>query len=174
MTKLKYAACLAVLLLAAPLCALNISYINHDVKNKTAAVGFCMVFEIQNISLQETPFGAVLVMPKDLGGYNNINIISKELDEQIKKLWNVKFEAIACKAPPHYLVTQKKKIENKNTILANVTIDNRLEITVFISKHKKAGKDIYRLKLPQDFKFREEQYKEDFRRYIIEEAKDLL
>ena len=47
-------------------------------------ITFCKLFKIENIALVKKSFGSVLEMPREIGGYKNLAITSKELDLKIK------------------------------------------------------------------------------------------
>ena len=162
------------LLLSANLCALNISEVKHDFTDDTRVMSFCGVFKVENISLQTTPFGKVAVMPKELGGYKNIILTSKTLASNIELCFESKCEAAACKELPKYEIIESIKLKKSGSILVRVSFDGEMTVVFFVSKHKRAGRDIYRVSSPQDFKFTDRKYRTRLRDYLIAEVKHLL
>jgi hypothetical protein len=164
----------AVLLLSANLYALSINAVKRDLSDNTATISFCGVFEIKNISVEETPFGEVASMPKELGGYANIIVTSKKLDEAVKLCHSAKCKAVKCSAYPEYKLLTARKLKSGKSVLAKVSFDEELTITFFVSKYKRGNKDIHRVNPPRDFEFTDKKYKNQVRQFLIGRTKDLL
>lgn len=145
-------------------------------QDKDYTVTFCNLFKIENIALEKKSFGSVLQMPRELGGYRNLAITSKDLDLKIKDILEEK-EKINTKnicSSPVLKVVSARKIKESSTVLCQVSFDESLDIIVFASKYKKGKKDIYRVSFPQDLKFLDKNYKAEVRTFILKNTKEII
>ncbi|MBR4508901.1 MAG: hypothetical protein IKP23_05505 [Elusimicrobiaceae bacterium] len=137
---------------------------------------FCKLFKIENIALVKKSFGSVLQMPREVSGYKNLAITSKELDSKIKNtiegIAKVNTKTICQK--PILKIVSARKIKESSSVLCQVSFDNSLDIIVFASKYKKGKKDIYRVSFPQDLKFLDKNYKAEVRTFILKNTKELI
>jgi hypothetical protein len=162
------------MLLSANLCALNIYEVKHDGSDNTATMSLCGAFKIENISLEETPFGEVVVMPRELGGYKNLVVTSKEFDGKIKTCFKAGCGVVSCARSPVYKLLEARGLKKSGSVLATVSFDDQLTVIFFVSKHKRGGREIYKVNTPRDFKFTDNKYRKDFREFLIKETKRLL
>ena len=139
-------------------------------------ITFCKLFTIENIAFKQNSFGSFLEMPRELGGYENIALTSRELDLKVKNaIENLASNKIktTCQKPNLKLVSARK-LKESSTVLCRLSFDESLDIILFVSKYKKGKKDIYRVSYPQDFKFLNKDYKKQVRAFILENTKELL
>jgi hypothetical protein len=154
--------------------AINVSQAEREPDGEMT-ISFCDVFKIENIVLKETPAGEIVLMPRETGGYKNLSVISKKLDEEIKKCSRVKCDTAVCKSYPRSNIISARKLKSYNSVLAYVSLDGELAITVFVSKIKgRKNKDIYRVKFPGDLKFLDRKYRANLRSFLISETQNLL
>jgi hypothetical protein len=159
---------------SARLRAVDVSRIEREPDGEMT-VYFCDIFKIENVALKETPAGEIVLMPRETGGYKNLSVISKKLDEEIKKCASAKCETAVCKNYPRSNIVSSRKLKNSNSVLADVSLDGELTITVFVSKIKgRKSKDIYRVKFPMDLKFLDKKYRVNLRSFLISETQSLL
>ena len=139
-------------------------------------ITFCNLFKIENIALNKNSFGSFLEMPRETGGYKNLEITSRELDVKIKEILEDKIKVNAktsCKEPSLKMVSARR-IKGSSSVLCQISFEDSLDIIVFSSKYKKGKKDIYRVSYPQDLKFLDKKYKAKVRAFILENTKELL
>ncbi|MBQ4493715.1 MAG: hypothetical protein II972_03860 [Elusimicrobiaceae bacterium] len=168
----------AFLLLFLPACAfasLEVSQVQKQ-QDGDYKITFCKLFKIENIALNKNSFGSFLEMPRELGGYKNLAITSKELDLKIKNA----IEGLAktdtkntCQKPILKIVSARK-IKESSSVLCQISFDDSLDIIVFASKYKKGQKEIYRVSYPQDFKYLDKKYKAEVRTFVLKNTKVLL
>ena len=139
-------------------------------------ITFCKLFKIENIALVKKYFGTFLEMPRELGGYKNLAITSKELDLKIKDAieGSVKNNTKNACQTPVLKVVSARRIKESSSVICQVSFDNSLDIIAFASKYKKGKKDVYRVSYPQDLKFLNKKYKEQVRSFILESTKELI
>ncbi len=145
-------------------------------QDKDYTITFCNLFKIENIALEKKTFGSFIEMPREIGGYKNLAITSKDLDLKIKDILEEREKINTkniCSSPVLKLVSARK-IKESSSVLCQVSFDDSLDIIVFASKYKKGKKEIYRVSYPQDFKFLNKKYKEQVRSFILEKTKTLL
>ena len=168
----------AFLLLFLPACAFASLEVSRVQKQQDGdyKITFCNLFKIENIALNKNSFGSFLEMPRELGGYKNLAITSKELDLKIKNaIEGVSKEKTktTCQTPILKIVSARK-IKESSSVLTQVSFDDGLDIIVFASKYKKGKKDIYKVSFPQDLKFLDKKYKAQVRAFILKNTKKLL
>ena len=143
-------------------------------------ITFCKLFKIENIALNRNSFGSFLQMPREVGGYRNIAITSKELDLKIKNAIenaakkDTKNDIKNACQKPNLKIISARKVKEASSIICQVSFDDSLDIIVFVSKYKKDKKDIYKVSYPQDFKFLDKEYKTQLRAFVLENTKELL
>ena len=145
-------------------------------QDKDYTITFCNLFKIENIALEKKTFGSFIEMPREIGGYKNLAITSKDLDLKIKDILEEREKINTkniCSSPVLKLVSARK-IKESSSVLCQVSFDDSLDVIVFASKYKKGKKEIYRVSYPQDFKFLNKKYKEQVRSFILEKTKALL
>lgn len=145
-------------------------------QDKDYTITFCNLFKIENIALEKKSFGSFIEMPREIGGYKNLAITSKDLDLKIKDILEEREKINTkniCSSPVLKLVSARK-IKESSSVLCQVSFDDSLDVIVFASKYKKGKKEIYRVSYPQDFKFLNKKYKEQVRSFILEKTKTLL
>lgn len=145
-------------------------------QDKDYTITFCNLFKIENIALEKKSFGSFIEMPREIGGYKNLAITSKDLDLKIKDILEEREKINTkniCSSPVLKLVSARK-IKESSSVLCQVSFDDSLDVIVFASKYKKGKKEIYRVSYPQDFKFLNKKYKEQVRSFILEKTKALL
>jgi hypothetical protein len=156
------------------LCAVDISGIEREGDGEMTVL-FCGLFKIENIDVKNTPAGEVILMPQDKGGYKNLIITSKNLDEKLKTCFNAKCAAAHCKNRPQAKIISADKLKNYNSVLATFSLDGEISATVFVSKIvRKKGGVSYRVKFPQDLKFLNGKYRAELRQFLIAGTKHLL
>ena len=115
-------------------------------------------------------------MTRELGGYKNLAITSKDLDLKIKEAIEDPSKISkkhTCQTPFLKMVSMRS-IKESSSVICQVSFDDSLDIIAFASKYKKGKKDVYRVSYPQDFKFLNKEYKQQVRSFILENAKELL
>ena len=145
-------------------------------QDKDYTISFCNLFKIENITLVKKSFGTFLEMPRELGGYKNLAITSKDLDSKIKAAIEDSSKInkrYTCQTPSLKMVSMRS-IKESSSVICQVSFDDSLDIIAFASKYKKGKKYIYRVSYPQDFKFLNKEYKQQVRSFILENAKELL
>lgn len=155
--------------------SLEISAVKKQ-QDKDYTITFCKLFKIENISLEQKSFGSVLKMPREVGGYKNLAITSKDLDSKIKDILEDRAKVNSknsCSSPVLKIVSARR-IKESSSVLVQISFDDSLDIIVFASKYKKGKKEIYRVSYPQDFKFLDKKYKAQLRSFILENTKTLL
>lgn len=161
------------LLCGVNLSALNISAFTREADGE-ATVGFCGAFSVENIALENKGLGPVLILPKDLGGYQNIIITSKNLDGQIKKCFTACSLQTTCAAPVSFKLKRAHLFKSKKGIVATLTFDGQLDAVFLVTKYRRDEKDIFKVKYPQDLKFSNPELKVRVKEFLIGEAKKLL
>ena len=115
-------------------------------------------------------------MPRELGGYRNLMVSSKNLDLKIKNALtnteNIKAKNTCQK--PGLKIVSARRIKESSSVLCQLSFDDSLDLIVFASKYKKGKKDIYRVSYPQDFKFLDKKYKAQVRDFILKNTQELL
>ena len=155
--------------------ALEVSAVQKQ-QDKDYTITFCNLFKIENIALQKNSFGSFLVMPREVGGYRNLALTSKELDLKIKNILEDKATAdtkTICKMPSLKMVWARR-LKDSSAVICQISFDDSLDIIAFTSKYKKEEKAIYKVSYPQDFKFLDTEYKAKVRAFILENTKELL
>lgn len=153
--------------------ALNISAFTREADGE-ATVTFCGAFSVENIALANKGLGPVLILPKDLGGYQNLIVTSKALDGQIKKCFTACTVQKTCAAPVNFKLKSAHLFKSKKGIVATITFDGQLDAVFLVSKYLRDEKDIFKVKYPQDLKFSDAKLKERVKDMLIAEAKKLL
>lgn len=161
------------LLCGVNLSALSISAFTREADGE-ATLSFCGLFSIQNIALENKGLGPVLVMPKDLGGYKNLIITSKDFDAQIKKCFTACSFKKTCAAPVSLKLKSAHLFKSKKGIVATLSIDGQVDAVFLVTKYRRGEKDIFKVKYPQDIKFLDSKLKERIKEVLIKEAKKLL
>jgi hypothetical protein len=138
-------------------------------KKETAAVNFCGLFKVEYAALRQTPFGEVVVMPKELGGYKNIVVTSKVLDEKIKTCLKGNCAAAPCKEPV-LEVAQARRAGQSKSVLVSLSLDGELALTFFLSAQKRG----WRVKGPQDLKYIDGKFRKRLRVAVIDGGKGYL
>jgi|GEM_PF-2656352 hypothetical protein len=156
-------------------CSLEVSAVKKQ-QDKDYTITFCKLFKIENIALEKKSFGPVLQMPREIGGYKNLAITSKDLDLKIKDILEDRAKISpknSCSLPVLKMVSARK-IKESSSVLCQISFDDSLDIIVFASKYKKGKKEIYRVSYPQDFKILDKKYKAQVRSFILKNTKALL
>lgn len=167
------------LLCSVNVCALNICGFAKQ-KDGDATVTFCKAFAVKYVSLEDKGLGPVLVMPKDLGGYKNLIVTSKILDGQIKKCFSAPCLADGAeksakeKLSTVFKIKSTKLFKSKQGIIATVSFDDSFDAVFLVSKYKRLGKDVFRIKNPQDLTFVNDKLKQNVRAALKAQAKKLL
>lgn len=167
------------ILLLLMLCARNVSALNISSfareADGEATVSFCGAIAVQNIALEKVKgFGPVLVLPKDLGGYKNLKITSPALEGEVKKCFDSCPAARACKGQVNIKVKSARLFKSKKGVVATLAFDDALNAVFLVSKYQKNGKDIFRIKYPQDLSIAAPALKERVKKLLTQEAKKLL
>lgn len=167
---------LAVLFLSAGLSlnALDISSFNIEEEDGEAEIGFCSLFEIENIEQKQTNLGPVLVLPKEEGTYTNISFLTPQITQKVLECFAdfCQIQPSCAKEPKLKLLNAKKIGEARVRI--EVSFDEELSAIFFISTYQKKNKTIYVLDTPQDFTFKSKKYQKKIRAWLIEVATPLL
>ena len=168
----------ALVLLFLPVCAFASLEVSRVQKQQDGdyTITFCNLFKVENIALKQNSLGSFLEMPRELGGYKNLMISSKDLDLKIK---NAVINAETVKAKntcqkPSLKIISARRIKESSSVLCQLSFDDSLDLIVFASKYKKGKKDIYRVSYPQDFKFLDKKYKAQVRDFILKNTQELL
>lgn len=170
---LKRAACAVFLLFCAcGLHALGVSAVKVEDDGERTFT-FCNKFEVENWSLRKTAAGIVLLPPQDFGGYNNIIVLSKDLDVLMKNCFEGPCHIIeTCPIP---LKTEfVKKVNEGKTILVDVIFRDKLKAVFLVSQYKRKEKTLYRIKKPQDFTFKDKKFEASVRSALLKVAKEHL
>ncbi len=155
------------------LSALSISGFTRE-SDGEATVSFCGAFSVQNIALENKGLGPVLILPKDLGGYQNLTVTSKDFDAQIKKCFTACSLQKTCAAAVSFKLKSAHLFKSKKGIVATLNFDGQLDAVFLVTKYRRGEKDIFKVKYPQDLKFSDLKLKEKIKEFLTKEAKKLL
>ena len=167
----RIAAAAALAVMACAACALDISGFRPDDEGG-AEIEFCGKFKVENISLSSGVTGKV-EMPLDWGGYENLLLTSRSLEEDIKRCFGGECQVSALECEPKAEIIFSRKVSDKS-VLIKVSFDGELTAVFFLGKYKRLGKPYYKLSPAADFKFIDDNYRKSFRNFVIKEAKGLL
>ena len=153
--------------------ALEISAFQPE-EDGEATITFCKKFKIENVSLNKNYVTQAVVFEKDGGEYENIAVLNNEIATKIVSC----FEGVCdtrtdCEDFPYTLISARK-IKDKDLVIAKVAFDDDISAIFLISSYKKKNKTLYRVTMPQDFKFLTGKYKNIFRSWLLLRVKDLL
>ncbi len=153
--------------------ALEISAFESE-KDSEATITFCKIFKIENVSLSEGSVVRTVIFEKDDGEFENIALLNNEIANKIiAGFEGVLSTRTACNKIPYTLISTKK-VKDKNLVIAKVSFDSDISTTFLVSSYQKGNKTLYRVTTPQDFRFINKKYKNNFRNWLIKETKDLL
>ena len=153
--------------------ALEISAFKQE-DDGEATITFCKTIEIKNVSVNKGSVVQTIEFEKDDGEYENIAVLNKNFANHIVSC----FEGVCdtrttCKTSIYSLMSAKKA-KDKDLVIAKVSFDRDISAIFLVSTFQKKNKTIYRIKSPQDLKFLNGKYKKNFRKWLINETKDLL
>ena len=139
-----------------------------------ATITFCKKFKIENVSLDKNYVTQTVVFEKDGGQYENIAVLNDTIATKIVSC----FEGVCdtqtdCKNVTYTLISARK-IKDKDLVIAKVAFDDDISAIFIISSYQKKNKTLYRVTMPQDFKFLTGKYKKIFRNWLLLRTKDLL
>ena len=154
--------------------ALDVSAFKKETDGE-ATVTLCKTLQIKNVSLKNDTVTQTVVLPKDEGEYENLSLLNDSIASKIVTCFEgvCDFRTIHCTKPPYTLIS-KRKVEDKDLVVAKVAFDKDLSVTFLVSSYKKKNKTVYRVRTPQDLKFLKSWYYGSFRNWLIKETKDLL
>ena len=135
---------------------------------------FCNTFKIKNIGLDNKTVASTIVFPKEEELYENITILNSEIVPKILASFQGVYKVTnECKKVSFSLISSRK-VKDKNLVVAKVAFGYDIGVTFLVSSYQKKDKTLYRVTMPSDFKFLSNSYKKNFRKWLIEQTKDLL
>ena len=173
LTTKTFAVLFLVFAICAPLNALEISKIEHE-DDGELTLTFCNTFKIKNISLDNNTVTPTVVLPKDEELYENLAIMNNDISTKIVASFEGVYQVNnECKNVPYSLISTRK-VKDKNLVVTKVAFDNDITVTFLVSSYEKNNKTLYRVHIPADLKFLKSGYQKNLRKWLIENAKDLL
>ena len=152
-----------------PLNALEITALEKE-KDGEITASFCDIFQIKNIALNQSALAAAVTLPKDEEIYENLAILNSDIAGKIISCFAVCELNTTCKNAK-YEIESIKKIKD-NLISAKVVFDGDISAIFLVSSYIKKNKKLYRVKTPQDFKFLNKKYQNNFRTWLLNEIKN--
>lgn len=153
-----------------PLNALEITGLEKE-NDGEITISFCNTFKIKNIALNQSSLAQAVVLPKDEGNYENLTLLNADIAGKIVSCFGVCEVKNTCKEAP-YTLESIRKIKDKDIFVAKVIFDNDINATFIVASYQKKNKTLYRVKTPQDFKFLNKKYQNNFRTWLIKEIKN--
>ncbi len=167
------AALFLIFAICAPLNALEISKIEHE-DDGELTLTFCNTFKIENISLDNNTVTPTVVLPKEEELYENLQVLNNDISTKIIASFEGVYKVTnECKKIPVSLIS-KRVIKDKNLVVAKVSFGNDISAIFLISSYQNKNKTLYRMRTPGDFKFLSSAYQKKFRKWLVEQTKDLL
>ncbi|WP_428897943.1 hypothetical protein Dip518_000130 [Parelusimicrobium proximum] len=157
-------ACLALaglVLLLSPAQAVTVS--SFELQDGTGMFDFGY-FALQNIEY----YNGELIMPLEKDTYKNIKIMSAETLENMREQFNTEVRSVASAQKPHYKVLNSRAAGKISVV--DVLFDDEIAITFTVSRYKKDGKYIYRVRRPSDFIFRDKNFETELKSFIRDKA----
>ena len=137
-------------------------------------VTFSKTLQIKNVSLDRTLVTPTVIFPKDEEIYENLALLKPEISQKILACFEGVCELKNKYKKVTYNLVSKRKVKDKDIVVAKVAFDGDISAIFLVSTYQKGNKISYRVKTPQDFKFLSSGYRNSFRKWLINEVKDLL
>ncbi len=154
-------------------CALEITSFEKE-DDGEASVVFCSNIKVLNIGFEQSSYGSAVIMPRELGGYKNIIMPSETLAKNIEQCFLGKCKKIKkCQNEVKLSIVKTKETLGRQ-LLVDVSFDDELIATFFVTKYMRGQDTVLRVKPPQDLKITDKKYKALVRNFIIAKVTDLM
>ncbi len=171
---IKFFACIFLLLaVLMPANALEITAWEEE-NDGEVTVTLSKTLQINNVYLDRETITPTVIFPKDESIYENIALLKPEINQKFLACFEGVCELKNKTKKVSYNLSIARKAKDKNLVIAKVIFDGDISATFLVSSYQNKNKTMYRVKAPQDFKFLSSGYRNTFRKWLINQVKDLL
>ena len=156
-----------------PLKALEVSALEGE-NDGEVTLTLCNTLQIKNVNLDRSSVTPTVIFPKEEEIYENIFLLKPEISQKIVACFERVCEFKKSCKKVEYSLLSARKIKDKNIVVAKVAFDNEVSAIFLVSSYQNKNKTLYRVKMPQDFKFLSKKYQKKFRAWLIEQTQKLL
>lgn len=146
----------------------------EEENDEEVSVTFSKTLQIKNVSLDRSLVTPMIILPKDEEIYENLALLKPEISQKILACFEGVCELTNKYKKVSYDLISKRKVKDKNIVIAKVSFDDDISAIFLVSTYQNKNKTLYRVQAPQDFKFLSSGYRKTFRKWLINEVKDLL